>query len=187
MRPHVVLSAIACITSLQQLTIGSWERSGHDSDADSDKCLASLQALKHLTGLQLSPLPGIAAASLPPLPALRVRAAAARRSVQPREHANIVRQTCRRGECGVAYDSPSSTVSVQDLSLVFMGDGTTESSAVPIAALDRLSQFCGLTRLTLEVLPTGRSDLVTARGYFKLTLISCKSGMQMQLRDGQHD
>ena len=62
------------MTSLRELNIGNWmpDRDGADK-ADAAECLAPLAALTQLTGLRVAMLHGSAAASLPPLPALRVR------------------------------------------------------------------------------------------------------------------
>ena len=66
-------SAIARVTTLQHLTIGGWGPNVYRSDPDAAKTLASLTAVKQLTALRLSSMPGKAATSLPPLPALVVR------------------------------------------------------------------------------------------------------------------
>lgn len=70
-------TAIGRIASLQQLTISAWDADVHrdstDVGVDAVECLAALGVLQQLTALVLNVVPCSAAASLPPLPALRVR------------------------------------------------------------------------------------------------------------------
>ena len=68
--------AIARVTTLREVTIGNWmpDRDGGGDGVDAAGDLAPLAALTQLAALRLAMLHGSAAASLPPLPALKVRA-----------------------------------------------------------------------------------------------------------------
>ena len=67
-------AAIAHLTALQELSVGNWMPDREGAGKADDVCLAPLRALTQLSAMRLSMLHGAAAMSLPPLPALRVRA-----------------------------------------------------------------------------------------------------------------
>ena len=166
--------AIAAVTSLRELNIGNWmpDRDGGDK-ADAAECLAPLGALTRLTALRVAMLHGSAAASLPPLLALRVcRRSRILDGLSPAYIAQLraelpigsdysaVSCDARKPDSDVEPENSgarhsSERSSRQELSLTFIG-----SSAVPAMALGRLCQYQGLTQLALEGCPR-RADLLS--------------------------
>lgn len=111
-------------------------------------------------------MPAKAATSLPPLPALVVRELLCalyndvRRAWRQKISDNVFR--CHVTRCAMQHALPwtpaccvlafcDSLAAAQDLGFVF----GIHASEVTIAALDRLSQFRGLTQLAVEVQPSG--------------------------------
>ncbi len=66
-------AAIAHLTALRELSVGNWMPDREGPGKADDVCLAPLSALSQLSVMRLSMLHGSAAASLPPMPTLRVR------------------------------------------------------------------------------------------------------------------